>query len=132
MSIKEKPLIVAVEKLGPLPGFLFENMVFAGIFSVVMCVVFGGVFVVFQVAGRGAVEALSLYHAFRIGGYFGLLVGVAVHLIIFVGSFFVQEEGIVRRRFFYGGLFGAVLLMAFDFTTKAPLSDWFAQAGPLV
>ncbi|MFC2950371.1 hypothetical protein ACFOOP_00425 [Marinicaulis aureus] len=132
MSIKEKPLIKAVEKLGPLPGFLFENMVFAGIFSIVMCVVFGGVFVVFQVAGRGAVEALFLYDAFRIGGYFGLVVGVIVHLLIFVSSFSEPEEGKIRRRFFYGGLFCAVSLLIFDYTTKAPLSAWFEQAGPLV
>ena len=44
MSIKEKPLIKAVERLGALPDFLFSHPIFTGFFAMLMCGVFGAVF----------------------------------------------------------------------------------------
>ena len=41
MSIKEKPLIKAVERLGPLPGFFFAHPTIAGFFAMIMCPFFG-------------------------------------------------------------------------------------------
>ena len=63
MTIKEKPLINAVDILGPLPGLIFSNMIFAGFFAMIMSGVFGAVFVLFQVAGRGIVDAGIVFEA---------------------------------------------------------------------
>jgi hypothetical protein len=63
MSIKERPLIKTVERLGPLPGFLFAHPIVAGFFAMV-----GGVLGIAFLAGFDYFAADPLREYFQ-GGY---------------------------------------------------------------
>ncbi len=132
MSIKEKPLIIAVERLGPLPGFLFSNPIFTGIFALMMCAVFGAVFMLFQTAGYGGVEALILFDAARIGAIGGLIVGAIVLITIAFSAFREPDEKTYRLQFVLGGALGIVALVVVDWLTLDTLRAYFTEAGPLV
>ena len=132
MSIKEKPLIDAVSRLGALPGFLFAHPIAAGFFAVVMCPVFGAVFMLFQIAGRGAVEALELFEAARIGAIGGLILAAVIFMGIAVSAYFEREEAKFRLLFVAGGVLAIVLLTAADRLAVDALRVWFTTAGPLV
>ncbi len=131
MSIKEKPLIDAVSRLGPLPAFLFSNPIFAGFFAMVMCPVFGAVFTLFQ-ASIGTVDALILFEAARWGAIIGAIVGAFVFIIIAVSAFSHRDETRYRLLFVFGGVLGIVFLVTLDRLTLEALRDWFATAGRLV
>ena len=132
MTIKEKPLINAVSRLGPLPGFLFEHPVFTGFFALIMCPVFGAVFMVFQVAGHGGVEALELFEAARIGAIGGVAVGAVIFVGIAISAFRTPDEKIFRLQFFLGGVLGVITLAVTDWLALDALRAYFADAGPLV
>lgn len=136
MSVKEKPLIKAVERLGPLPGFLFSHPLFTGIFAIMMCAVFGAAFTIFHAAGYGGAEALVLFEAARFGAMFGVGFGALVIGFIAMNTQIdladEPEEKRVRMQFVYGGILGLVSLVAFDFIALEWLRAYFAQAGPLM
>lgn len=134
MSVKEKPLIDAVEKLGPLPGFLFSNMVLAGLFSVLMCAVFCGVFMMFQFFGRGVADAGALFEATRWGARLGVGLGMFIHLIIAGRAVMLDDpdEKQVRMRFVYGGALGVLTYFLLDILAFDALRDWVSKAGLLV
>lgn len=133
MSIKEKPLIDAVDKLGPLPGFLFSSMVAAGFFSLVMCAVFCGVFVMFQAFGRGAAEAGELFDVTRFGARIGVFLGALIHLGIAGTAHRLNDpdEEEVRIRFACGGAIGVAAFILLDAFAFDALRDWVAKAGLL-
>jgi hypothetical protein len=132
MSIKEKPLIDAVSRLGPLPAFLFSNPVFVGFFAMLMCPVFGAVFALFQVAGRGTVNALTLFEAARWGAIIGVIWGALIFIGIAVSAFHHQDEKRYRLLFVLGGALGVAFLVITDRLALEALRDWFSTAGPLV
>jgi hypothetical protein len=131
MSYKEKPLIDAVSRLGPLPAFLFANPVFAGFFAMLMCPVFGAVFALFQ-ASVGTVNALILFEASRLGAIVGAIIGAFVFSIIAVSAFSHRDEMKYRLLFVSGGVLGIIFLVILDRLTLEVLRAWFATAGPLV
>ncbi len=132
MSIKERPLINAVSKLGPLPSFLFSNMVFAGFFAMIMCAVFFAVFIWFQAAGRGAVDSQELFELARWGAIGGLAFGALIYMGIAISAFKTPEEKEVRLRFVLGGFFAIVFLAVIDFFALESLRAWFGNAGSIV
>ena len=132
MSIKEKPLINAVSKLGPLPAFLFSNMIFIGFFAMIMCAVFFAVFIWFQAAGRGTVDSFYLYELSRIGAYIGLAFGALIYIGIFISAFRTPDEKEVRLKFVIGGFLAIVFLVVVDFLSYDALRAWFTAAGPIV
>jgi len=132
MSIKEKPLINAVSKLGPLPSFLFSNMVFVGFFAMIMCAVFFAVFIWFQAAGRGTVDSLYLYELARWGAMGGLIFGSIIYVGIAISAFRTPEEKNVRLLFVFGGVLAIVFLTVVDFLVLDALRDWFTAAGSIV
>ena len=131
-NVKEKPFIDAASKSGPLPSFLFANPYFTGFFAMLMCPVFGAVFLIFWVAGNGGVEALELYKAARLGGYATMIFGAIVFISIAVSAFTEPEEKTYRLKFFTGGVFGLIFLLITDALTVGPLTDYFGLAGPLI
>ncbi len=132
MTIKEKPLIDAVSKLGALPAFLFVNAVFAGAFTIFMCAVFGVVVALFNVAGRGVVDAAPLYEAARWGAFFGVLLGGAILIGVMITATPDPDEAGGRLQFLCGGAFCAAALVAFDLFAHERLSAWLAAVGPIV
>ena len=132
MSIKEKPLINAVSRLGPLPGFLFAHPVFTGFFAIIMCPVFGAVFMLFQVAGRGEAEALSLFEAARIGAVGAIIVAAIILAGITVSAFRTPDEKVFRLQFVLGGVLAVAALVLADWLALDALRAYFASAGPLV
>ncbi len=135
MSIKEKPLIDAVEKLGPLPGFLFASMFAAGFFAIVMVAVFGVVFMLFQVGGRGFVDPLLLYETARVGAYFAVAFGAAILIGISINASHLAkeepEDARGRHMFVHGGFAAAAFMIAADLLALEWLRAYFAEAGPL-
>ncbi len=132
MSIKERPLLKAVDRLGPLPGFLFENMFWTGFFALIMCPVFGAVFVIFWTAGHGGVEAIIIFQAGQLGAIGGLVIG-GVTLLLIAGSAVMEpEERKGRMRFVYGGCTAILLFLVLDILSYPYLARYFEQAGPIV
>jgi len=127
MPYKEKPLIVAASRMGPLPAFLFANPVFAGFFAMLMCPVFGAVFALFQ-ASVLTVDALILFEAARLGA----IIGAFVFIIIAVSAFSHRDEMKYRLLFVFGGVLGLVFLVILDRLTLEALRAWFATAGRLM
>ena len=132
MSIKEKPLIDAVSELGPLPGFFFASAFFSGFFAMIMCPVFGAVFVLFQAAGRGAVEAIELFEAARVGAIGGLFLGIAIFAGILISAIFTPNEARFRLQFVFGGFCAAAFVFGFDYFLLETAREYFRNAGPLV
>ena len=132
MSIKEKPLIDAVSRLGPLPGFLFDHPVFTGFFATLMCAVFGAVFIVFQIAGRGGVEAIELYDAALIGAACGLSLAAVTLLIFSVTGPREPEERKIRRQFIFGGVLAIVTALVGFYFADDFLREYVQNAGPIV
>lgn len=129
MSIKEKPLIDAVERLGPLPAFLFAHPIIAGFFAMVMCAVFGAVVAMFWALFGTAQE---MYEAMRLGA----IVVTAYAVMIFVGIFFnafrEPEETPTRLQFVLGGAIGLTLLITFDLLTVDYFRAYFTDHGYLI
>lgn len=126
MSIKEKPLIDAVDGSGPLPGFLFANPIFLGFFTMVMCAVFGAVFAMFWTLHGTALET---YEAVRWGAYVALIFGA----IIMLGAMFSSGIGDMRYRlqFVVGGVLGIVFLFCADLFTVDYLREYLIDKGYL-
>jgi hypothetical protein len=132
MNIKEKPLIDAVDRLGPLPNFLFSNPVVGGFFSMIMCAVFGGVIMLFQSAGRGEVNVAILFEWVRGGAIAGIVVGAVIHVGIAVSALFQKEEAQVRLSFVFGGWLGVGFLAMLDWIASDSLREWLETLGPIV
>lgn len=132
MSIKEKPLIDAVSELGPLPGFFFASAFFTGFFAMIMCPVFGAVFLLFQAAGRGAVEAIELFEAARVGAAGGVVLGVLIFAGILISAALTPIEARFRLQFVFGGFCAAALVFGLDYVFLETLREYFSNAGPLV
>jgi hypothetical protein len=129
MPIKERPLIKAVERLGPLPGFLFSNMIFAGFFTMFMSAVFGAVFMTFwSLFGKSQ----EVYEAAR----FGAIGAVAFASLIFIGilisAFREPDERNVRLQFFIGGALCLVLLITVDVLTADIIREYLFEGGLLI
>lgn len=132
MTIKEKPLIDAATNPDPLPNFLFMHPVLTGFFALIMCPVFGAVFMLFQAAGYGAVEALELFEASRIGAIGGAGVGVIILIGIAISAFRTPGEKSFRLQFTLGGMLAVAALVSIELFALDALRAYFADAGPLV
>ena len=107
INTKEGPLVAAMSRTGPLPGFLFASPVGSGITCGAMIPVFGAVFGMFVVMSVGVGDGLIVYEA-AAGG--ALLIGGASALfllLILLASPF-SEDGPARRAFCLAAL--AVLM----------------------
>jgi len=113
MSIKERPLIKAVERLGPLPGFLFAHPIVAGFFAMVM--MFWGAF--------GTTS--EVYQAMRLGALVLTAFGAMVFLSIFCSALFTPDEFAYRIQFVLGGVSGLAFIIAFDWLTADYLREYF-------
>ena len=131
MSIKERPLIKSVERLSPLPGFLFANMVVAGFFAMLMCPVFGAVFAMFWGSVGSGSDTLGLFYFVHSGAIAGLIAGALVFVGIAVSAFREPEERAPRMQFFYGGVITAGLLFVVDMLAFDLMVEYFRDAGPL-
>ena len=130
MSIKERPLIKAVERLGPLPGWLFSNPIFAGFFAMMMVPVFGAVFFSFW-ATLGTVEARALFEAARLGAIAATILGTVILLGMIISAFGEPEERTNRLQFVLGGVMALGFLVMMDFLFLDELRLWFDEQGPI-
>ncbi|MEO1136716.1 MAG: hypothetical protein AAFW68_08910 [Pseudomonadota bacterium] len=126
MSIKEKPLIKAVEQLGPLPGFLFAHPVLAGFISMLMCPVFGVVVMMFWGMFGKAPEA---YEAARLGAIILTAFAVMIFIGIFFNAFRDREETAARLQFVFGGAMALGVIIAFDGLTVDAFRSYFEGGG---
>jgi len=129
LGTKETPLINAVDKLGALPGFLFANMFVTGVFSMVMCAVFGAFAVGFYTLGHGASQAAELAAYATMGAVAGLVAGCLFNIVVLFGAGAIEtqgehEEAHDRRRFVMGSFTGAV----FTFLLLIALWHFFGDA----
>ena len=114
MSIKEKPLIDAVDRLGPLPGFLFAHPIIAGFVAMIMCPIFG-IFVMMFWGLFGTAE--QIYEGARIGAYTLTAFAVMIFIGIFFNAFRDPEETATRLLFVLGGGIALVFIILFDLLT---------------
>lgn len=108
MSVKEKPLLDAAEKLGPLPGWLFANAFAAGLVALLMVPVFGAVFAIFW-STLSAPDAAEMFEA----AMFGAVGAVAFATLIVLGvafSAFVTPDERAPRLLFTAGAFVSIAL----------------------
>lgn len=111
MSVKERPLIKAVERLGPLPGFLFAHPIVAGFFAMFMCPIFGAVFVLFwSLTGT----APQVFEAMRIGAYVATAFSSLIFIGIFISAFREPDEKTYRLLFVLGGALCVAFLVLLD------------------
>ncbi|MEL6363064.1 MAG: hypothetical protein AAFR21_18510 [Pseudomonadota bacterium] len=120
MSIKERPLLKAVDNLGALPGFLFDNPVFLGFMTLFMSAFFGAFTIVFAVTGHHGATAQYLFDAARNGAIIGITIGGLVQLVFAAANMGNADERPYWRKFLLGGVIGVILLVAVDFL----LTDW--------
>lgn len=129
MSIKERPLIKAVERAGPLPGFLDRNPIFAGFFSMLMCPVFGAGFVMFwSLYGK----ALETFEAMRVGAIVATSFASLIFFGIFMSAIVNKDERAYRLQFFLGGALCVVMLIAVDYFSVDWIREYLAGKGYLV
>ena len=129
MSIKEKPLIKAVERLGPLPGFFFAHPVIAGFFAMVMCAVFGVVVMMFWgLFGT----ASTMYEAARISAFTLTAFAVMIFIGIFFNAFRDREETATRLLFVLGGAIALIAIFLFDYLTVDYFRAQFEGGGYLI
>ena len=131
MSIIERPLFRAAERLGPLPGVLFSSMISAGIVSILGCAVFGAVFLLFQTMGRGSVDAVTVFNDTRVGAIAGVAIGAIIHLFIALAAIVKPQEPEERLQFVLGGVIAIAALAAFDFLAVDHIRGWVSQFGDL-
>lgn len=131
-GVKEKPFIKAASRSGPLPGFLFDNPVFAGFFAMIMCAVFGAVFAMFVGAIFGAEDALPLFEMARWGAIILVIFASFVFWGIAVSAFFEEEEKIFRLQFFFGGVLGGAFLVVLDRLAWESVTNWLTPMGRIV
>ncbi|MEX6633158.1 hypothetical protein [Hyphococcus lacteus] len=132
MSIKEKPLFKAVGRLGALPDFLFSHPVFTGFFAMAMCGVFGAVFALFNVAGRGFVAASYLYEKAVSGAVIFMAIASVIYIGIAISTFKEPDETEVRLQFVFGGLLAVIATAGLYLVFNGWVTDYFTNAGPLV
>jgi hypothetical protein len=132
MSIKERPLIKAVEKLGPLPGFLFGNPYLAGFIAVSGCVLFGAVFTLFWGGTFAGSDMLAIFHAIYAGAGGGLAVGALLLIITAFRAVDGPEETADRIKFILGGVTAIVVFVVFHLATFEVLEAQFENAGPFM
>ena len=130
MTIKEKPLIDAASRMGPLPGFLFSNPFLAGFFSALMCAVFGATAMLFLGLGHGA-DRIELFEAMRIGAAFGLILNVIVLAGAAISAFSNPEERSARLLFVFGGVLGIASVIAADHYAVEHVRAWMIETGPI-
>lgn len=131
MSIKEKPLIKAVGRLGALPYFLFSHPIFTGFFAMLMCGVFGAVFALFNVAGRGFVAALYLYEKAVSGAVIFMAIASVIYIGIAISVLNEPEEAEVRLPFAFGGFLAVIVMAGLYLTFNGWVTRHFMNAGPL-
>lgn len=131
MSIKEKPLIDAASKLGPLPGFLFANPVISGFFSIVMSSVFAGVAVMFYMSVHGMGTNAGFATSFVLGGFAGAAFGAIVIFGIGVSALFNRQESGVRLAFAFGGVLGLIVSTMILLGLAIYVVPWLAAREPL-
>jgi hypothetical protein len=132
MSIKERPLIKAVEKLGPLPGFLFGNPYMAGFIAVSGCVLFGAVFMLFWGGTFAGSDMLAIFHAIYGGGGGGLAVGAILLIITAFRAVDGPEETADRIKFVLGGVAAIAFFVVLHLATYEFLKIHFENAGPFM
>ncbi len=130
MSIKEKPLIDAVDKLGPLPAWLFSHPALAGFFAIMMCPVFGAVFVFFW-ALIGNPDPVTLFNAMRAGGIATTFLGFFVLALITISGFREPDERANRLLFAFGGTGALTFLVVIDWLFKDDVRAWMITREPL-
>lgn len=131
MSVKEKPLFKAAEKLGPLPGFLFNSPFSAGFFAIFMCAVFGGFAASFVTAGHGSASPAGLFVAGIGGAGFALVIGVIVLFVIAVTGAGDNDGDGDRRQFVIGGMVAFTLVVGSLAVFGVPLHRWL-EKQPLI
>ncbi|MEM9013945.1 MAG: hypothetical protein AAGB02_02450 [Pseudomonadota bacterium] len=129
MPIKEKPLLDAEEKLGPLPGFLFSHPLIAGFFAIMMCPIFGAIFVIFQSSIYGSVSPLQLYNSARIGAILATGFAFLVLLLIAFSALRKSEQIGYWLAFVFGGIVAIAALAAADALSRNYLLENLADYG---
>ncbi len=130
MTIKEKPLINAVDSLGPLP--FVRNPVFTGVFTTFMCIIIIATIVFFQVFGRGFTEAAEIYQEIRISVYFSFFFLAAVFIFMALRAIGKKDQVLFRLLFVVGGILGMLFYTAIDFVAADLILGWLTEFGPLV
>ncbi|WP_375206111.1 hypothetical protein [Hyphococcus sp.] len=137
MSLKERPLINAVERLGALPGFFFANMYVAGFFAIIMCPFFAAFFTMFWAATYGGNDTLAIFQTVHAGAWVGLGLG-ALFLLFAAGAQVFgdredddPEEKADHVKFLLGGVAGFVFFVVADMAAYDAMARYFAEAGPI-
>ena len=131
MTIKEKPLIDAASRMGPLPGFLFSNPFLAGFFSAVMCAVCGACAVLMFASGWGADDGVEVFEPMRWGAIVGLLLNIIVLIGIAFSAGSDPEETRARLLFVLGGVTGVASLVIADRLALEHVRIWLIENGPI-
>ncbi len=131
MSIKEKPLIDAVEKLGPLPSWLFAHPFFTGFFAIMMVPIFGAVFTVFW-SMLGGPNAVELFDAAIIGAVAATAISAIVLIGILISALFTPDERTPRALFVAGGFFATVLIFAVIVGFYDDVRQWLSDNNPQI
>ncbi|MEM0929797.1 MAG: hypothetical protein AAGI89_10960 [Pseudomonadota bacterium] len=109
MTIKERPLINAVSKLGPIPTP--SHPILSGIYTTAIAGLFGAVAFFFQAYGRGAVAtAADFYSAVMVGSWIGFAVVAVCYVALLLAS--RQEEAETTVPFVVAGLLSIVAFVA--------------------
>ncbi|MEM8770173.1 MAG: hypothetical protein AAGD92_00865 [Pseudomonadota bacterium] len=130
MGYKEKPLLDAVDKLGPLPGWLFSNGVLAGFFAMIMVPVFGAVFTIFW-GMLGTAEPAVLFEVALFGAALAIIVGLMIFAGIFISAFLIADERAGRLQFVLGGVLALLLMSAMSAVFLDDVRAWMAEQPPI-
>lgn len=129
MSIKEKPLIDAVEKLGPLPGWLFSHPFLAGFFAILMVPIFGAVFAAFW-GTLGAPSAIELFDAAVFGAIAAMIFAGVILLGILISVVLIPDERRPRLIFALGGFVAMTIFFAITLMFYDDVSRWLIENNP--
>ena len=144
MTLKERPLINAVDQLGPIPGFMTGGSFSAGVFTILMCAVFGGFTVMFHAFGRGFTDAAGLYEYGRLGAWWFVAFGFVIVLISVAAASIEAERNrsaddeeedlgaVEARRFFYGATLALFFLAVFDLFASPHIIAFLVPVGSIV
>lgn len=128
MSVKEKPLMNAVSRSGPLP--MPENPFWAGFCAVLAMAFMGGFVTIFASFTYGASRPLPMYEMARAGAAVALILAALLALVTLATASQDSDEKAFKRQFCTGVAVAIIILLFVDFLAVDWLREEFGGMRP--
>lgn len=131
MTMKETPVLKAMNLSGPWPNFFFTNPYMCGAMPILLSGISGAVGTLMVYAGHGGVYAPDLVSTVMAGGFFVMLLAFAVLGVVAGQAARDGEEDPFQQRMVLGGLLILITVSIAGAVAWYAMKDWLFTLGPL-